>query len=65
MNTNGSSKGNHAHVGIDGIGQNNQGYVMFLFSIYKDQYANNLMEALAILYVVERGCSLGWKRIII
>ena len=37
---------------------------MLLFSTYKGQYSNNLMEALAIKVVVERGCSLGWKRII-
>ena len=35
-----------------------------MLSIYKGQHSNNLMEALAIKIVVERGCSLGWKEII-
>ena len=35
-----------------------------MLSTYKGQHSNNLMEALAIKIVVERGCSLGWKKII-
>ena len=64
INTDGSSRGNPGHAGIGGIGRDNEGGTVFLFSTYKGQYSNNLMEALAIKIVVERGCSLGWKRII-
>ena len=64
INTDGSSRGNLGHAGIEGIGRDNDGGMMFLFSTYKGQYSNNLMEALAIKIVVERGCCLGWKRII-
>ena len=64
INMDGSSHGNPRHVGIEGIGRDNDGCMVFLFSTYKGQYSNNLMEALAIKTIVERGCSLGWKRII-
>ena len=64
INTDGSSRGNPSHVGIGAIGRGNDGVVVFMLSIYKGQYSNNLMEALAIKIVVERGCSLGWKEII-
>ena len=61
MNTNidGSSQGNPC-----AICRGNDGVVVFMLSIYKGQYSNNLMEALAIKIDVERGCSLGWKEII-
>ena len=64
INTDGSSCGNHGHAGIGGIGRDNEGGMVFLFSTYKGQYSNTLMEALAIKTTVERGCSLGWKKII-
>ena len=59
INTDGSSRGNPGHAGIGGIGRDNEGGTMFLFSTYKGQYSNNLMEALAIKTAIERGCSLG------
>ena len=64
INTDGSSWGNPGHASIGAIGRSNDGRVVFLFSIYKGQHTNNLMEALAIKISVERGCSLGWKKII-
>ena len=64
INIDGSSWGNPSHAGIGAIGRGNDGGAGFMFSIYKGQHSNNLMEALAIKVVVERGCSLGWKKII-
>ncbi|GLJ09022.1 hypothetical protein SUGI_0100110 [Cryptomeria japonica] len=64
INTNGSSHGNPGHAGIGGIGRGEDGCAVFFFSIYIGQHSNNLMEALAIKIVVERGCSLGWRKII-
>lgn len=64
INTDGSSRGNPGHAGISGVGWDSSGTVQFIFSIYKGFNTNNLMEALAILYVVERGCQLGWGGII-
>ena len=64
INTDGSSQGNPSHAGIGAIGRGNDGVVVFMLSIYKGGYSNNLMEALAIKIPVERGCSLGWKEII-
>ncbi|XP_057871389.2 uncharacterized protein LOC131077832 [Cryptomeria japonica] len=64
INTDGSSRGNPGHAGIGGIGRSKDGDVVFCFSVYKGLYSNNLMEALAIKTAVERGCSLGWRRII-
>ena len=65
INTNDSSRGNPGHAGIGAIGRGSDGDVVFLLSIYKGQHSNNLMEALAIKIVVERGCSLGWKKIML
>lgn len=59
INTNDSSYGNPGHAGTGDIGRDNDGGMVFLFSIYKGHYSNNLMEALAINIVVERGFSLG------
>ena len=64
INIDGSSRGNIGHAGIGAIGRGNDGGVVFLFSIYKVHHSNNLMEALAIKTAMERGCSLGWKKII-
>ena len=64
INTDGSSRGNPGHASIGAIGRGNDRCVVFMLSIYKGQYSNNLMEALAIKIFVERGCSLGWKEII-
>ena len=64
INTDGSSQGNPGHAGIGARGRSNDGGAVFLFSIYKGQHSNNLMEALAIKIAIERGCSLGWKKII-
>ena len=58
INTDGSSRGNPGHAGIGGIGRDNAGGMVFLFSTYKGQYSNNLMEALAINTAIERGFSL-------
>ena len=63
INTDGSSWGNPGHAGIGARGRSNDGGAVFLFSIYKGQHSNNLMEALAIKTIVERGCSLGQKKI--
>lgn len=60
----GSSRGNPGHSSVGGIGRDKIGNVKFFFSIYKGFYTNNFMEALAILYVVDRGCVIGWKQII-
>ncbi|XP_059067440.1 uncharacterized protein LOC131858265 [Cryptomeria japonica] len=54
LNTDGSSRGNPSHAGN----------VQFIFSVYKGLRTKNSMEALVILYVVERRCHLGWRRII-
>ncbi|XP_059068529.1 uncharacterized protein LOC131859032 [Cryptomeria japonica] len=59
-----SSQGNPGPAGIGGIGRDSSRTVLFLFSIYKGCYTNNLMEALAILFVVDRAFSLGWSRLI-
>ena len=59
INTDGSSTRNPCHAGIGAIGRGNDGGAVFLFSIYKGQHSNNLMEALAIKTAIERGCSLG------
>ena len=64
INTDGSSRGNPSHASIGAIGRGNDGAVIFMLSIYKGQYSNNLMEDLAIKIAMERGCSLGWKKII-
>ncbi|XP_059077196.1 uncharacterized protein LOC131876295 [Cryptomeria japonica] len=64
INIDGSSRGNPGHAGVGGIGRGNDGGAVFVFSIYKGQHSNNLMEALAIKIAVERGYSLGWRRII-
>ena len=64
INIDGSSRGNPCHAGIGALGRGNDDVVVFMLSIYKGQYSNNLMEALSINIAVERGCSLGWKEII-
>ncbi|XP_059064240.1 uncharacterized protein LOC131856461 [Cryptomeria japonica] len=64
INTDGSSRGNPGHAGIGAIGRSDDGGAVFLLSVYKGQHSNNLMEALAIKVVIERGCSLGWRKII-
>ena len=67
INTNGSSRssrGNPGPAGIGGVGRDSSGDIQFLFSIYKGNQTNNLMEALAILVAVEQCCQRGWKRII-
>ena len=64
INTDGSSRGNPGHASIGAIGRSNDGGVVFVFSTYKGQHSNNLMEALAIKTAIERVCSIGWKRII-
>ena len=48
INTDDSSWGNLGHASIGGIVRGNDGGTIFLFSIYKGQHYNNLMEALAI-----------------
>lgn len=64
VNIDGSFQENPGHAGIDEVGQDNAREVQFIFSIYKGFQTNNYMEALAILYVVEQCCILGWPRII-
>lgn len=59
ININGSSQGNHGHVGIGEVGWDSYGDAQFIFCVYKGFHANNLMEALPILYVVERSCALS------
>lgn len=58
-----SSRGNPANVGVGGIGKDSFG-VLFLFPIYKVFHLNNFMEALVVLYAMDRCCDLGWKVII-
>ena len=64
INTDGSSQGNPGPACIGGVGHDSSGDIQFLFSIYKGNQNNNLMEALAILVAVEQCCQRGWKRII-
>ena len=64
INTDGSSRGNPGHAGIGAIGRGDDGGAIFLFSVYKGQHSNNLMEALAIKVAIECGFSLGWRKII-
>ena len=64
INTDGSSRGNPRHAVIGAIGRGDDGGAIFLLSVYKGQYSNNLMEALAIKVSIECGISLGWQRII-
>lgn len=64
INTNGSSRGNPRHAKIGGVGRDCLGKVVFLFSIYKGQQANNFMEGLALLYALERAYALGWRKVI-
>ena len=64
INTDGSSQGNLDLASIGGFGHDSFGDIQFLFSKYKGYHTNNLMEALAILVVVEQCCLRGWKRII-
>ena len=64
INTYGSSKGNPGPTGIGGVGRDSKGDIQFVFSIYKGLQPNNLMEAIAILYVVKNVCDLGWRRLI-
>ena len=40
------------------------GDVKFFFLVHKGDYTNNLMEAQAILYVVEQCCLRGWSKVI-
>ena len=53
INTNDSSQRNLGPAGIVGVGHDSSGDIKFLFSIYKVNQTNNLMEALAILVAVE------------
>ena len=64
INTDGSSRGNPGQAGVGGIGRDSLGKVIFFFSEYKGIKTNNYMEALAILLALERGCALGWSKII-
>lgn len=64
INTDGSSRGNPGHAGVGGIGRDCYGEVIFFFSYYKGIQTNNYMEALAVLLALERGCALGWSKII-
>ena len=60
----GSSKGNPSPTSIGGVGRDSKGDIQFVFSIYKDLQTNNLMETIAILYVVKNACDLGWRWLI-
>ena len=64
INTDGSSEGNPSPASIGGVGRDSKGDVQFVFSIYKGLKTNNLMQAIAILYVVKNACDLGWRRLI-
>lgn len=64
VNTDGSSRGNPRHAGVGGVGRDSFGNVIFLFFVYKRLHTNNSMEAVAVLWALERGCALGWRRII-
>ena len=64
INPHGCYHGNFEQVGIQSIGRGKDGEVIFHFSICKGEYSNNLMETLAMNMTIERGSSLGWKRII-
>ena len=54
INIDGSPQGNLGFNGIGGVGRDCFGDIQSLFSIYKGYHTNNLMEALAILVVVEQ-----------
>lgn len=64
INTDGSSRGNPGHARGGGIGKDNSGKAIFFFSEYKGIQSNNYMEALVVLMALERGCALGWSKII-
>ncbi|XP_059070446.1 uncharacterized protein LOC131860096 [Cryptomeria japonica] len=64
INTDGCSRQNLDPIGIGGVARDSFGTVQFIFSVYKGMHINNFMEALAILYVVEHCCELGWRSII-
>lgn len=64
INSDGSSRGNPGQAGVGGIGRDFDGNVIFMFSIYKGVHSNNVMEALAIKIAIERGCSLGWRKMV-
>ena len=46
------------------MGKDSKGDVQLVFSIYKGHHTNNLMEVIAILYVLKNACDLGWRRLI-
>lgn len=63
INIDGSSHRNPGQEGIGGIGRGKDGEVIFLFTIYKGEYSNNLMEAIAIKLAIERRCSCDGGRL--
>ena len=54
INTDGSSYGNLGLASIGGVAHCSFCEVKLFFSVHKGDYNNNLMEAQAILYVVEQ-----------
>ena len=64
INIDGSSRGNPGPSCIGGVAHCNSGDVKLFFSMHKGDYAKNLMEDQAILYVVEQYCLRGWCKII-
>lgn len=53
INNDGSSRGNLGSADIGGVARCNFGEVKFFFLVHKSDHTNSLMEAQAILYVVE------------
>jgi hypothetical protein len=64
INTDGFSQGNPGPAGIGGVARCSSSEVKLFFLVYKGYHTNNLMEAQAILYVVEQCCLRGWRKII-
>ena len=52
------------YYGIGGVVHCSFGDVKFFFLVHKGAYTNNLMEAQAILYVVEQCFLRGWSKVI-
>jgi hypothetical protein len=64
INSDGSSRGNPGQAGVGGIGRDSDGNIIFMFFVYKGVHSNNVMGALAIKISIERGFSLGWRKMV-
>ena len=64
INIDGSSQGSLGPAGIGGVAHCRSSDIKLFVSFHKGDYTNNLMEAQAILYVVEQCCLQGWRKTI-